>query len=356
MNNKPIKQIKNVQTKTLNFILSAIIIACGINFIVSGIVDYIDNKQGWIYIVIGSILVFLTILVLCIIELIQSRSKTIIECAVTYDEEKKELIEIKGYSFSENLKRYLDAACSESKDIKSVWNKDLLGLNGIINNDKGNTKVSLTQSSALLNQLIEYLLLKELSTITVDYFNKPNFSKKKVNKISKIDVPNLVANNVFLSLFSKPMSEREAFNNREEPNVILAYSSNGALFEKFELILPKKCKILKIGSNVIEIRHPLLRLKLTPAFTGFGTVLPHNFEKHYLHSSISKVQSYDAMIGIELKLSWKAFFIKNSEYFEWIDKYIEKLIKHNSFQYFIDSIHWDIVKTIMECNEKEQNK
>lgn len=223
MNNKPIKQIKNVQTKTLNFILSAIIIACGINFIVSGIVDYIDNKQGWIYIVIGSILVFLTILVLCIIELIQSRSKTIIECAVTYDEEKKELIEIKGYSFSENLKRYLDAACSESKDIKSVWNKDLLGLNGIINNDKGNTKVSLTQSSALLNQLIV-------------------------------------------------------------------------------------------------------------------------------------VQSYDAMIGIELKLSWKAFFIKNSEYFEWIDKYIEKLIKHNSFQYFNDSIHWDIVKIIMECNEKEQNK
>ena len=58
------------------------------------------------------------------------------------------------------------------------------------------------------------------------------------------------------------------------------------------------------------------------------------------------------MIGIELKLSWKAFFIRKSEYFEWIDKYIGNLIEHNSFQHFIDSIHWDIVETIMECNAK----
>ena len=189
MNNKPIKQIKSVQVKTLNFIFSAIVIACGINFIVSGIVNYVTNKEGWIYIIIGSILVVLTLLVLFLIELLQSKNKTIIESTVTYDKEKKELIEIEGYSFSENLKKYLDAACNESKDIKSVWNKYYLGLTGIVNKDKGNTQVSLTQSATLLNQLIEYILLKELSLITVDYFNKPNFKKKKVNKINKIDVP-----------------------------------------------------------------------------------------------------------------------------------------------------------------------
>ena len=351
---KPIKQIKNVQSRTLNFVLSAIVIACGIDFIVSGIIDYVDNKEGWIYIIIGSILVVITIFVLCLIELLQSRSTTIIECAVTYDKQKKELIEIPGYSFSENLKKYLEAACNESDDIKSVWTKDYLGLTGIINGNKGNTKVSLTQSSMLLNQLIEYILLKELSLITIDYFNKPNFKKKKVNEIRKIHVPDLVATNIFLNLFAKDTSERVAFDNRENPNVVMAYAPNGALFEKFELKLPKKCKIFKSGFNVIELKHPLFTLKLTPAFTGFGEVLPHNFERHYLHSSISKVQSYKAMIGIELKLSWKAFFISKSEYFEWIDKYIEYLLAHNSFQYFIDTIHWDVVETIIECNTKEQ--
>lgn len=356
MNIKPIKQIKKVQAKTVNFILSAIIIACGINFIVSGIIDYSDNKQGWIYIIVGSVLVFLTILVLCIRQLLQSRSITTIQGVVTYDKEKKELIEIKGYSFSEQLKKYLDAACIESRDIKSVWNKDYLGFNRIANADKGNFKVSLTQSSILLNQLIEYILLEELSKITVDHFNTQNFSKKKVNKINKIDVPNLVANNAFLSLFSKSMSEREAFNNREEPNVVLAYSHNGALFEKFELSLPKKCKIIKNSAKVIEIRHPLFRLKIIPAFTGFNALLPNNFEKYYLHSSIHNIYNYNVKIDVELKLSWKAFFIRKSEYFEWIDKYIERLASHMSFQYFIDSIHWNIVETIMECNSKEQVK
>lgn len=355
MNIKPIKQIKNVQAKSLNFVLSAILIACGVNFIVSGIVNYVNNREGWIYIIIGSILVVITVFVLCLIELLQSRSKTIIECAVTYDKEKKELIKIPSYSFSENLKKYLDAACNESKDIKSVWNKDYIGLTGIVNKDKGNTQVSLTQSATLLNQLIEYILLKELSLITVDYFNKPIFKKKKVNKINKIDVPDLVATNVFLSLFSKATSEREAFNNQESPNVVLAYSHNGALYERFELSLPKKCKISKIGLNIIELRHPLFVLKLTPAFTGFGEVLPHNFAKYYLHSSVRKVDSFKAMIGIELKLSWKAFLVRKSEYFEWIDKYIEYLVEHNSFQYFIDTIHWDVVETIMECNSKGQN-
>ena len=149
MSIKPIKQIKEVQAKTLNFVLSAIIIAIGINFIVS------DNKGDWIYIVVGGIMVVITVFLLCMIELLQAKSKTIIECVVTYDEEAKELIRIPGYDFSENLKRYLDAACNESKAIKSLWAEDYLGLSGIINTGKGNTKVVLTQSAALLNQLIE---------------------------------------------------------------------------------------------------------------------------------------------------------------------------------------------------------
>lgn len=356
MSIKPIKQIKEVQAKTLNFVLSAIIIAIGINFIVSGIISYIDNKGDWIYIVVGGIMVVITVFLLCMIELLQAKSKTIIECVVTYDEEAKELIRIPGYDFSENLKRYLDAACNESKAIKSLWAEDYLGLSGIINTGKGNTKVVLTQSAALLNQLIEYLLLKELSLITVDYFNKPNFNKKRINEIREIDVPDLVTGNIFLELFAKPTSEREAFGNKEEPNVVMAYAPNGALFERFELNLPNKCRIFKSSSNVIELKHPLFALKLTPVFTGFGEVLPHNFVRHYLHNSIHRVQSYKAMIGVELKLSWKALFIRKSKYFEWIDKYIWHLVTHNSFQYFIDTVHWDMVETIIECNSKGSNK
>lgn len=353
MKNKPIKQIKRVQTKTLNFILSAILIACGINFVVTGTVSYVANKEGWIFIVVGCILVVLTIFVLFLIELLHATNKTIIDCVVTYDREKKELIKIKGYSFSEDLKMYLDAARKESNDIKSIWNKDYLGLSEIVNNDKGNTQVSLSHSAKLLNQLMEYMLLKELALTTVDYFNRPQFKEKKLTKLEKMDVPDFVATNIFLNLFSKATSERSVFNNLENPNVVMAYASNGALFERFELILPQKCKIYKKDNKIIELKHPLFKLKLTPVFTEFGAVLPDNFEKHYLHSSIFEVESYEAMIEIDLKLSWKAFFIRKSEYFEWIDKYIEYLFRRYSFQNFIEKISWDIVETIIECNKKE---
>ena len=353
MKKEPIKQIKDVQAKALNFILSTIIIACGVNFIATGIVGCIANdRNGIIYLVIGCCLIIFTIIVFLIVALLHSTSKTIIECAVTYDRKNKTLVEIPRYDFSEELKKYLDAACNESVDIKSIWNKDYLGFNGLTNK-KEKTLVSLSHSAALLNQLIEYILLQELSLITVDYFNKSNFKKDKVNIISKIDVPDLFADNVFLSLFSKPTSDRIAFDNRETPNVVMAYSHNGALYEKFELSLPKQCKIYRKNSNIVELKHPLFKLQLTPAFTGFGIVLPRNFEKHYLHSSIHKVRSYKAMIGIELKLSWKSFFIRKSEYFGWIDEYIQHLIEHNSFKYFIDNIHWDIVETIIECSRKD---
>lgn len=129
----PIKLIKDVQAKTFNIIMSTIIIACGVNFLVTGIVNYIANKDGLIYIISGCVLILLTIFGLMLYNLLRTSKKTIIECAVTYDEKNKKLIRIPRYSFSEYLKDYLEAACNESADIKSVWNSDTLGLKGLIN-------------------------------------------------------------------------------------------------------------------------------------------------------------------------------------------------------------------------------
>lgn len=356
LNDKPIRQIKKIQSKSINFVFSAIILACGINFIIAGIVDYLSNSRGWIFIIIGAVLVGLTALAFFVAEFLRLTNKQIIECVVTYDEEKREIVKIPGYSFSEDIKTYLEAACNESSDIKSIWNQDHPKLKCVVNGNKGNSLVALSQSAILLNQIIEYSLLKSLSLITSDYFNGINLERKKIKKISKIDVPDFVASNMFLNLFSKDTRERAAFNNYDAPNVIKAYATNGALFERFELNLPQKCQIHKVRSNIIELKHPLFKLRLTPAFTGFVKVLPHNFEKHYLHSSIYKIHSYKALIGVELKLSFRALFIRNSEYFEWIDKYIEYLVKRNSFQFFIEKIHWDIVEAIVECNTEEQQK
>ena len=352
MNKEPIKQIKSMQLRSVNFVLSAIIIACGINFVVTGIINYIDSTGDAIYIIIGCILIILPVLIFVIYAMINASSKINIDCVITYDENNKQLVEIPRYNFSEELVRYLVAACKESNDIKSLWQKDSLRIKTIKDKDNNN-RILPSEPANLLNQLIEYIILEELSLVTTDFFNNENINKNKVISFNKMDITDLLATNSFLNLFSKPMNERAAFVNRNEENIIMAYSSNGAIYNKFELQLPKRCKIYRKRSNVIEVKHPLFTMDLKSAFMGFNTSLPRHFGKNYLHKNVHNIESYEAEIEIELKLSWKAFLIHKSKYYEWIDHYIEHLIKKNSFAHFINKINWDLVETILECNRKD---
>lgn len=352
MKDSSIKQIKKAQFNILQLILTTVLVATGVNFLVTGAISYFEGQSGLLFVILGIVLIVLTIIITLVIDFRKSEIKEIINAVICYEPKNQELIKIPEYTLSEDLKKYLKAACIESKDIESLWKKDRLGMREIYNDiDPKSTYVELSQSSIVLNKLVEYLILKRLSLTTVDYFNKATFDKRKIIELTEYDIPEIVVSNMFLSLFSKKMALREAFDNQEGNNIVVAYGKNGEIYDKFELYLPRKCKIVRKNLNTIILKHPLFKLELTPAFSGFGAVLPQGFEREYLKVDILKTRAYKLYIGVKLKFSWKALFIGKSLYYDWIDTFIENLHNDMDFDKFIDDIHWNIVRAINQCNK-----
>ena len=355
MKDSSIKQIKKTQFNIFQLILTTVFIASGVNFLVTGAISYFENKSGLLFVIIGINLILLTLIITLIIDFKKSKIREIINAIITYDPQDQELIKIPKYILSEDLTHYLKSARIESKDIESLWKKDKLGFKRIYNDiDPKSTFVEISQSAAILNKLVEYLILKKLSLITVDYFNKPTFDKRKLIQLTERNLPDMVVSNMFLSLFSKDMSQRVAFDNIENKSVVKAYGKNGEIYDRFELSLPKKCQIFSKKPNTIILKHPLFKLELTPAFSGFSAVLPRGFTQEYIKADVFTMRTYKFYIGVTLKFSWKALFIGKSIYYDWIDNFLDKLHNDMDFDRFIEDINWNIVSTLNQCN-KEKN-
>ena len=349
--NNPIENIKKSKQLIFETIITTILISIGINFVVIGICDKLNLKNDLALIIIGCILIILSLLIISIQKFKLSNRKLIIEAAVVYDNANKAIIDIDGYDFSHDVCKYLNAAISEDKNIEGMWLKDKLGITHIFNEvEPDKTVIAASRSGALLNQLLEYIVLKELSLLTTDYFNNSKYNKDKVRKVQRDEINDFVASNIFVNLFSKPPYERKAFDNRNfDNNVVFGFGKNGAIYDKFELYIPLRCQFSKEKPNTIILRHPYFRLKIIPAFTGFGTVLPHDFEKLYMQiENTSDISCYKVFIGIDLKFSPLAFFMNKEQYYGWIDRFANKLMDYASIDRFFENIRWNMVRVFLK--------
>lgn len=345
--NDSIINIKYSRRNIYDIILTTILISAGINLIIMGVGNIIGIEGNIYFIIMGALLVACSLVLTYCKNFKQSNRKYIINAVVTYDAQKKCLVNIRNYDFMEDLDMYMLSAIGEDHNIKAMWEKDRLGMEQIFNQiDNKASFVGVSRSGAILNQLIEYLIMKKLQLVTSAYFNKPHFQRKKINVVERSDISDFVANNIFINLFSKPTYERIAFDNKEmEKNVIYCYGKNNAIYDKFELNLPKKCKIFR-KNNEILIKHSFFELRLIPAFTGFSENLPNGFIHKYMKYE-EKINCFKVWIGIELKFTWKAFLINKIQYYEWIDEYISELNEYASFDKFLKRIQWELANTIL---------
>lgn len=350
---KSIKNIKNSWNDLYGIVLTTVMISTGISLMVLGIGNLIGVSGNILYLIIGIILILFPLCIIFVASFRKSNRNELITAVVTYDMQNRELIRIKNYEFIEDLCRHMQSAITEDESIKAMWEKDVLGLERIIEHPISKKQyASVSRSAAVLNQLMEYLLLKKLELVTTDYFNKPAFNKRNICQIARSDISEFVANNLFINLFTKPTYERIAFDNEViESNIVYCYGKNDAIYDKFELLLPKKCKLHR-ENNSLTIKHPYFLLKITPAFTGFGHVLPRGFEQRYMRCQFEN-RSYKVWIGVELKFTWRAMFMNKAHYYGWIDEYIDVLNQYASFEHFKELIQWDVTNAILSCLEKD---
>jgi hypothetical protein len=218
-------------------------------------------------------------------------------------------------------------------------------------------KLSLASPRAcgLICEAIEYYVLNELSMHLTGYFNDKKFKKENLKEFERNDVPEVLLRNRFMELFSKPMEERphfvdQSFEKKAYGETVLAFSG-GALFEKFQLVLPERSIVRRLEENKIQIETARFFIDIVVDFKGINTYVSRSFEEYYL--SLGNWQDINAfMIHVDIQVSFKFGRLLSRtgwEYYQWVDSFLEKMDKSLSKDTFFKTIGWNLAVTVIDC-------
>lgn len=292
------------------------------------------------------------------------------------DKKENTILKVPRYRFSSEIVKHLDAAFAESLDMKAIWEREPL---------KNDTVGDLVQwennrSRQLIHEAIEYFIIEELSFHLSEYFNKTNFEKEYIQEIGREQVPEVLIENRFLQLFSKSTDERAAFEMKKDVEkdseqkeyvingkkvivkvgeTVAAFAVNGAVYRRFDLVLPLGTKVKRLGRHHISIETDRFSL-------GIKTVvddemdLPEGFEDYYLKlqgPASMRYAAFEVKLEITVRFKVKNFFLKNKwEYFHWLDSFFERLNSNFSKDSFFEKINWYSAFTILQYLHQEKSQ
>lgn len=342
----------------IKLVVVAILLAFGINLISSQFVA-LTIFSPLVTVFLGLILCIISVLYLAANIFGGLIKNHTFDAFIVYDNEKNEIIPVPRYQFSENIYEYLEAAFKENSALKIIWEKK--PLSGFFPGD--GTDESNQKSAQLVLEAAQYFLLNQLSTHLEDYFAEESFKKEKLIKYGRKDIPEVLLNNKFLELFSRPMDERptfveETFDEVEMPGEIVCAYQNGAIYEKFNLVLPNKSNLSQPTDNKIEIETEKLKISITTLFEGFSTVLPEMFIEYYLGIN-DPIKCHVFALKIDMQIVMKLRALSSSsgwEYYHWVDSFLNIIEDKVSKNAFFEGINWESACTIFQCQSIKQKK
>ena len=354
---KVIKNLQILRNGLYALIGTTIVLALAVNLIAYGLCELSNNKQIYLYIGIAILAVCLISYTLIAFKNINNKKKILGFYII--DHKNKKFIEVPQYELSIDMIRYIEAAYSENNAIKKLIEEDNFEpkLHELKNNEFVLEK---TEGLRLIEELVFYCILEKLSVYTSDYFNQNNMAKY-ITTLGKEDISSIILSNRFLKLFLEPMENREKFIEsnsienikKDKSNVISAYS-NGALYEKLQLSLPKKTIIKKINNNSFEINMKFVTIIISIECKGFSTCTSKGFDEFYLNKEKdSKYNAYQCEVNIYTKFKKRYILTsKNIKIYEWIDGFLNNLEQYISEQYFYAKIQWPTIyaQTLVNLN------
>ncbi len=292
------------------------------------------------------------------------------EAFLIYNKKKKEIIPVQRYAFLEGIHQYMVGAFAENPALKTLWENEPLSDFSV--SDIVKDKHKRPRSAQLLSEAVEYFILDELSTHLTDYFNVESFRKENLKEYRREDIPEVLLSNRFLELFSRPMEERSAFVSKtlkkkgyveirrvdepsedikEQGEIVRAYEPSGAIYDRFDLVLPTRSAVRRPEDNKVEIETKKLKMTISIRFEGFTTVLPRGFERYYL--GIRNWQDnaeYKLRIDIQVLMKLGALFSRAGwEYYYWVDSFLDKIEDRVSEDAFFKRLDWESVLTLLQC-------
>jgi hypothetical protein len=320
----------------VELIVIAIVLSFGINLIAGQVLGWLNQKP--FIILLTGILLCLVAIVYTLFSLFGSRTKSHTYEAFLIDGPASDNItDVPGYELAEKVHNYLGGAFAENSALLTLWQKQP------------------KEAARLLIEAIEYFILRELSFHLEEYFNNEAFKKENLITYERMDIPAVLLSNTFLELFSRPMMQRPAFVDMNDPdshNTVMAWGDNGAFFDKFDLILPKGSKVKRPEKHKIEIETMKLKISMAVRYDGASTVLPRNFEEYYLHL-LNDVEYTDEgarilyspkEIHVDIQITVKSramLSITGWEYYRWVDSFLEGIEKAISREAFFNRIQYE---------------
>lgn len=343
-----LQSILNNRKSFIELIAAAIIIGFGVSLAASSLLEYCDFKNKNLLLLCTGILLFLMGLGYFVVKLFgeKSFSKTL-DGFFIVNFIKKEVVSIDSHDYSYELNKILNCGFSEDKALKKIWDNI---------NFKQKDK-SFNDFLKIINEATEYYLLEKLSTHLTDFFNNKKYDKKELVEYERNDIPDIFLKNRFLELFSKPMEQREAFvsekletTNDDSLGAIVTNFSNGAMYSRFDMTLPKNSKLQRNKDGSISIITDRFTIKLRTIISGSNTYIPWEFCKIYLGIDY---ENYCALISTyELDITFKfgsLFKTMGWHYYDWIDSFIVSLEENFEEDYFFKSkIEWSKAYTILK--------
>lgn len=352
MEGGPIENTVTERYNIIEIILNVALLSAGINILVT--------SSAPLRMALGASLIILTFIILLRTKILDIEEKINITSAILYDSSQNEVREIPEYRFSKMFKQDLEAAMSESEDIKSIWeNKPISGYR-MRNNTAETSAITLTE------ELYEYILLSILSTTTTDYFNRNTVDAVEYDRS---EMPDILLDNRFIELFSKPMEERAAFQDKSlnedsdnelpdhisEGDTVYAWSKD-AKFEKFRLTLPKNCNVSRDELGRIVIKSDELTLRISSISEGLSTHIDYAVALLDNNVDIADASMIRLDASVDVSISYSGLFKNIHKEFKWVDKFIQKIENRLSVEKYQEDMNISQLKLSAKLTSEELKK
>ena len=349
---KPLNVIKERKGLLFRNLVLVSLLSIGISLLA----NFFSNKYNAnsILLWIGVSLIFIVILVYLVI-FYKSKEYTIKEESLFITDKKGFFLPINRFRLSEDMHSSLSSVFKENNTFKEKW-ENAFKENEIKNKEEFK-KMHISNNEDIIGffgELVEYIFLKKLSVITVDYFNTKS---NEIEVLTRDKISDYVLQNRILEMISKPFEERSAFSNNKsdtkDSGTIYAMFANGVVYERFELLLPKGTSLSKDKkNNTLIIKNRNYSICFKHGFSGFSSSTPRGFEKYYLNKGFDEINHYSFTPKLKIKLNPFFFlFFSNWKNMNWIDIICEEFSNYFSFDKFIEKIGYEYALTNIIINE-----
>lgn len=373
-----VKRVMQSRRNLCQLLIVAVLLALGVNLIASWFVHEFTTKP-WVISVVGLLLIITAGLYLIRFLIKESSVNQKFKAALIFDQKTKKHVRIEQNDFSEEFNKSLRAIIVENKALKTAWESekvferadksssteknDAVATPRKKSSDEKISYFSIVQKEtksedntsspkSILIEIVEFCMLEFLSLHLSSYFGHNRHEENRIVTVEREHIPGLLLENRVLSLLSTPIEDRQIFVqsgiNKHPPDGVIhsIYGSNGAVYERFNLILPKGTSITRPQPGVIHLEHRHFSMTMKCSFGCYSLNLPRYFEALYIGSDSKKLdpRQLDISISAQLKSS-SLTLLSGWVYYQWIDSFMEYLKEKVSFDSFLERIDWQSTST-----------